>query len=98
MRIALTVLVTVLVSACSGGGGGSTTSSGSPAPVLATITGTVLDKHAAPVAGATVSVFHHNTNTTVTATTDALGHYSVAGLDTLSNSDYAIYVERAGNG
>ncbi|MES2315891.1 MAG: DUF1566 domain-containing protein [Pseudomonadota bacterium] len=46
----------------------------------------------------TISVFHHNTNTTVTTTTDASGAWSVAGQDTGANSDYAIYAAKAGYG
>jgi hypothetical protein len=46
----------------------------------------------------TISVFHHNTNTTVTATTDASGTYTVSGNDTGANSDYAVYAAKSGYG
>jgi len=51
----------------------------------------VVDTNGVPVAGVAISVFHHNTNTTVTTTTNASGVYSVAGLDTARNADYAVY-------
>ena len=57
-----------------------------------------MDKAGAPVADVTVSVFHHNTNITVTSTTDANGAYAVAGLDTGANADYEIYAGIAGLG
>lgn len=90
--------------ACGGGGGrgnGSacqTCNDTTNAPVTATVAGMVLDKAGAPVAGVTISVFHHNTNTTVTSTTDANGAYAVAGLDTGANADYEIYAGKAGLG
>ena len=68
------------------------------APVYAAVSGTVLDRQSLPVSGVTISVFHHNTNTTVSTTTAADGSYSVAGLDTGNNSDYEIYATKAGFG
>jgi len=97
-----------LLGACGGGGGSSSgamstgTSAGSGLtgnPVVkSTISGTVADKSGRPISGVVVSVFHHNTNTTVSTTTDANGNYSVAGLDTGSNSDYAVYAIESGFG
>jgi hypothetical protein len=98
-----------LLAACGGGGGGggtaSTVSAGNTStvttgtgPVTSTLSGTVTSKSGAPVAGVTVSVFHHNDHTTKTAITDANGMYAVPGLDTGANSDYAIYAEKSGYG
>lgn len=96
------------LAACGGGGGsgpsgtsGTSTGAGgvsSSAPVKATVSGTIVQKNGTPLAGASVSVFHHNTHVTLTATTDANGAYSVAGLDTVDNADYGIYAEKAGYG
>jgi hypothetical protein len=90
----------VLLASC-GGGGGSTSGSnatGNNAPLTSAISGTVVDKTGVPVAGVTVSAFHHNTNTTVTTLTDANGRYSISSLATVSNADYAIYAEKTGFG
>lgn len=98
-----------LLSACGGGGGGGNTGSSSSnssactgcsgnAPVQAGIAGTVRDLSGQPVAGVTVSVFHHNTHITVIATTDANGAYAVPGLSTGTNADYAVYADKAGLG
>jgi hypothetical protein len=95
-----------LLGACGGGGGGGGTSTGAMATgsaagnavIKSTISGIVADKSGQPVSGVVVSVFHHNTNTTVSTTTDANGNYSVAGLDTGANSDYAVYAIEAGFG
>jgi len=100
------LFVLTLLAACGGGGGGASapaTAAGTPppastAPVLSKLSGTVLDKSARPVAGVTISVFHHNTNTTVTTLTDANGAWSVAGNDTVRNADYAIYAAKTGYG
>lgn len=98
-RLLTAALGLVLLGACgSDSGGSSNTAAGgsSGAPVFALVSGVVVDKAGVPVSGVTVSVFHHNTNTTVTATTDADGEYSVAGLDTVNNADYAVYAQKAG--
>lgn len=96
-----------LLAACGGGGGGTnnmgnTTNSGgnstNNAPIKSKVAGKVLDKMGQPVAGVTVNVFHHNDHTTATAITDANGAYSVSGLDTVTNADYAVYAEKAGLG
>ena len=101
---ALFVLATL--SAC-GGGGGSAPSASMPltntstqtSPIVKNVvSGKVLDRNGAPVAGVTISVFHHNTNTTATTTSDAGGAYTVAGQDTAVNADYAIYAVKAGYG
>ncbi len=93
------------LSACGGGGSSPNASvpvlASSPqgAPVVQNkVSGSVLDKSGAPIAGVTISVFHHNTNTTVTTTSDASGAWSVSGQDTGANSDYAIYAAKAGYG
>lgn len=96
-----------LCSACGGGGGGAA-STGSPtaagnlgqssAPVTNKVSGKIVDKNGAPISGVTVSIFHHNDNTTVTTTTDASGNYLVAGQSTGANSDYAIYANKTGYG
>ncbi len=100
-----------LLAACGGGGGGygnSTNNSnngccnncpnGSNLIVFATVAGTVTDRNGAPVPGVTISVFHHNENKTVTATTDANGAYAVGGLATLVNADYEVYAAKPGLG
>ncbi|MEO7495958.1 MAG: DUF1566 domain-containing protein [Massilia sp.] len=96
-----------LCSACGGGGGGAS-STGAPssagnlgqsgAPVTNKLSGKVLDKNGAPISGVTISVFHHNDNTTATTTTDAAGSYAIAGQSTGANSDYAIFAGKAGYG
>ena len=93
-----------LLEACGGGGGGGceTCADKTGAPLTSTVSGYVLDKNNAPVAGVTVSVYSHNNHTTDTATTDANGKYSFAGLDATNNSryvaDYEIYAEKSGFG
>jgi hypothetical protein len=85
---------------CGGGGGaagGSTAGAGTQqAPSTSAVSGVVNDAAGQPVAGVVVSVFHHNTHVTITATTDAAGRYQVAGLDNVSNADYAVYADRTG--
>jgi len=105
IRSSSVMFLLTLLSACGGGGGGASPVS---APIVAgpqtspvvknKVSGVVADKSGKPVAGVTISVFHHNTNTTVTTTTDASGAYLVAGQDTGANSDYAIYAVKAGYG
>jgi hypothetical protein len=64
------------------------------------VSGTVADKDGLPIAGVTVSAFHHNENKTVTTTTDANGFYTFTGMDKGNNSnytaDYAIYAAKSG--
>ncbi len=91
----------VALAACGGGGSGSqceTCGDKTGAPVLAQLSGKVFDTGGAPVAGVTVSVFHHNMNSTVTATTDASGGYAVSGLDTVRNAEYEVYAGKTGYG
>ena len=101
-RSVLAILGLGVVGACGGGGSSGSQCTGcndkTNTPVSATVAGFVLDKAGTPVAGVTVSVFHHNTNTTVTSTTDSNGAYAVAGLDTGANADYEIYVAKSGLG
>lgn len=98
VRFLLAMLGLGLLGACGGGGGGGCQSCGDTtgAPVLAKVSGTVVDKSGLPLSGVTISVFHHNENSTVTATTDAQGAYSVSGLSTGNNSDYEIYAGKSG--
>lgn len=103
VRRAMPVIVAAGVSvfaACGGGGTGGGTSPVTTVtgPVTSTLSGTVLSKSGAPLAGVTVSVYHTNDHTTKTATTDANGMYAVSGLDTGNNSDYAIFAEKSGYG
>ncbi len=99
-RLLLTAAAVVLLAACGSDSGGSSASGGgnNGAPVYAAVSGTVVDKLGVPVSGVTISVFHHNTNTTVTTTTDVNGAYSVPQLDTVRNADYAVYPSKAGLG
>ena len=92
------ILSIALFSACGGGSGGTAQSDQTGAPVKNKVSGAVLDKNGIPISGVTISVFHHNTNATVTTTTDANGLYSVSGQDTGNNSDYAIYAAKNGFG
>jgi hypothetical protein len=99
------IAVLLLLASCGGGGGGSNGGSAAGAnlpagnaPITSAVSGIIVDQAGVPVAGATVSVFHHNTNTAVTTVTDANGRYFVAGLSTGSNAEYAIYAEKAGFG
>jgi hypothetical protein len=105
--VALSLLGTL--AACGGGGGGgsslaaSTGGSTAGQPVKATVSGTVLDKQGAPVAGVTITVYSNNNNTGTTTTTDANGAWSMSGLftgdfTTGAHSDYAVYANKAGYG
>ncbi len=92
-----------LFASCGGGAGAcETCGDKTGAPLTSTISGTVLDKAGIPVAGVTVSVYHHNLHTTDTVITDAHGNYSVSGLDathsSLYTADYEIYAEKSGFG
>lgn len=102
-----------ILGACSGGDSVNTNGSNNGVPVSGVgltgnttvtikVSGTITDKTGHPISGVIVSVFHHNENTTATATTDANGAYSILGLDATSNSlytaDYAIYVDKTGFG
>ena len=96
---ALSAGLLCLLGACGGGGStGTAVSAGTAgnAVITSTVAGVVADRSGAPLAGASISVFHHNTNTTVTTTTDASGHYAVAGLSTGVNAEYVVYVAKAG--
>lgn len=88
--------VLALLAGCGSDGGGTPPANGQNAPVTSTLSGQVLTSAGQAVAGVTIQVFHHNTNTTQTTVTDAQGHYRLSGLDTGRNSDYAIYATQAG--
>ncbi len=64
------------------------------------ISGSVTDKNGLPVAGVTVTLFHHNDGKTTTATTDVNGFYTFHGVDKTNNSYYTadntIYAGKAG--
>ena len=104
------LLMILLLAACSGGGDRADTTgsnngvaltggglTGVPV-VTSKVSGTVVDKNGVPISGVTISVFHHNENSTVTTTTDTNGNYTVSGQSTGINSDYAIYAGKAGFG
>jgi hypothetical protein len=96
--------VLLLLGACGGGGGSDSasnaTASGAQgaAATQHAISGVVLDLQGQPLAGITIHAFHHNDHTTQTALTDSSGSYTIAGLDTLRNADYAIYATGPGLG
>ena len=96
----LAAVAALALASCGGGGGTRCTGcdTASQGPVTSTISGTVTDTTGAPVRGVVVSVYHHNNHVTLTATTDAQGHYAIAGLDTVNNADYEIFVDQAGAG
>lgn len=99
----LVMALAASLASCGGGGGGGAGSgviAATPVP-KATISGAVLDKSGAPVAGVTVRAYYHNEHTTSSTTTGADGRYSFAGLDSSNTSvnqppDYAIYAEQSG--
>lgn len=106
-RTVLAVALLGTLGACGGGGGGgggssagsTTLAAGSntqDAPVLSKLSGKILDKSGKPVAGVTVSAFHHNDHTTLTAVTDASGAYTIPGLTSANNADYAIWASKSG--
>jgi hypothetical protein len=87
--------------ACGGGSGGDTqpaSGAATGAPAYSNLSGTIAEKNGTPLSGVTVSLFHHNTNTTVTTTTDVNGAYTFSGLDTVNNADYQIYAAKTGFG
>ena len=95
----LTIIGLCALSACGGGGGsGPTNNSTAGAPVYSSLSGTVVDTNGTPLSGVTISAYHHNDHTTVTATTDVTGSYTIAGLDTVTNADYEIYAGKTGYG
>jgi Protein of unknown function (DUF1566)/Carboxypeptidase regulatory-like domain len=97
IKLMLALVGSGVVYGC-GGGGGGTNSFPSSGVATAKVSGTVVDKNGVPESGVTISVFHHNDHTTVTTTTDINGNYSIAGLSTGINSDYAMYAGKSGRG
>jgi len=92
-------LCLVLLSACGGGGGGGDTDPGQPPPTD-TFAGTILFQ-GAPLAGVKVSLYTENENYFAqTATTDANGHYSFAGLCTSADvpSEWLVWAMKDGYG
>ena len=107
--VLLIILYATLLAACGGGGNGGGNngqmySNNPPAPAPSVLSGKVTDKNGAPVSGITISAYHHNDHTTVTAVTDSTGAYSFssglsAGQYTSGAwSDYIIYAEKDGYG
>jgi hypothetical protein len=100
--VLLTILAAVVsLTACNGGipNGSGLTNPGTPPPTD-TVSGTITFK-GAPLVGATVTLWLTNINTVIsTATTDANGNYSFAGLSTSGNypAEYQVYVNKAGYG
>jgi hypothetical protein len=103
-RYVLTTAGAVLLASCGGGGGGGSGtsaaagSSSNPPPTTSSITGTVTTKSGAPLAGVTVTAYHTNDHTSLTAMTAADGSYRFTGVQNGSNTDYLIYVEKGGYG
>jgi hypothetical protein len=105
-RLAFTVAVglLLLLGACGGGGGSDSPSNANAsgasgaASVQHAISGVVLDLQGRPLAGVTVNAYHHNDHTTKTSLTDSSGSFTIAGLDTVRNADYAIYATGPGLG
>lgn len=111
-NLMLLMALGTLVSCGGGGSGGGDASNNSiinsgtnnngalvnNAPITVKISGKALDKSGKPVSGVTISAFHHNDHTTLTAITDANGNYSIAGLTSVTNADYGIYAEKDGVG
>jgi hypothetical protein len=97
--VLLAFTLPLALAACGGGGDG--TNGGQPvsaAPQTNAVSGTA-SYEGAPLAGATITVWNTNTNAVVaTATTDAAGHYSVAGLVATANvaQDYQLWATKAG--
>lgn len=99
-------LVLASLVACGGGAspgnsspnGSSAGGTGGVLVVTSKLSGTVRDKAGVPIAGVSISVFHHNENSTVTTSTDANGAYAVTGLSNGNNSDYEIFADKPGFG
>ena len=85
-----------LVGACGGGSSSSGALAGQPSQAVqvvnSTLSGKVLYQAGKGVAGVTISVFHHNTNTTVTTTTHANGaaYWSSTTYTALTTNTMAI--------
>ncbi|HZP13585.1 MAG TPA: DUF1566 domain-containing protein [Nevskiaceae bacterium] len=107
MKAILVPSCALLLFACGGGGGESASqivnnpppgNAGNNGPVLATVSGVVLGKSGAPIAGTDVYLFHHNDHTLAHTITNAAGAYAFSGVSTGANTDYMLYVEQAGYG
>lgn len=98
----------LMLAACGGGGGSSGTpgaggsaggSGGAMTTILSSqISGRVALDDGTPIAGATVTAYQTNDHSALTATTDANGRYTIAGLLAASQIDYEISVDKGGYG
>ncbi len=98
LRLSLATLALISLFACGGGSNGSGLTNPGDPPPTDSISGTVTF-NGAPLAGAKVTSFLTNTNTVFkTATTDASGNYTIAGMSTgwTVPADYQVYVNKAG--
>lgn len=107
MKALLVPCCALLLFACGGGGGESSSPSasnpppgntGNTGPTFATVSGVVLGKSGAPIAGTDVFLFHHNDHTLAHTVTNGAGAYSFSGVYTGANTDYMLYVEQVGYG
>ncbi len=96
---ALGVAALALLGACGGGGGANPLaqgmSAGSPNAAASTgqLSGKVQDASGQALAGVTLTLFHHNLNTSVSTVSDGGGNYSFSGLDASAISDFAVYAQ-----
>lgn len=102
------LLAALALAACGGGGGsggaaptnGANGAGGAPTMTILSsqVSGRVTLDDGTPIAGATVTAYQTNDHSSLTATTDANGRYTIAGLLAASQIDYEISVDKSGYG